>query len=526
MRLKSTLSKASGQNTQLMRQYRYSPAGNLTEKETGHGSYTYQYDKLYRLIQVENPTQNDESYTYGFLGNRLSSSSTTGTWNYDANNELLGYDSVSFTYDANGNTIQKDDNGVVTDYSYNVEDRLVEVTTNNPQPTTSNYYYVPLERRLWKEVGGIRTYFVYSDEGLAGEYDSGGQEIRTYGWIPGSGWSTDPLFVRIGGIYYWYRNDHLGAPQKIVTTSGAVVWSAIYDSFGKCHIATETITNNLRFPGQYHDSETGLYYNLNRYYDPTTGRYLRADPFGDGINLYTYCFNNPLLFIDPEGLCVVRKVGIYLGAGYGEEAALWYAERYNETGNPVYFVGGLFASLWTPDTWLQTVVAIATIPAAAERIAAAGLRSVYAAGRAALGEIVEQGVGIPVPGRGRFVSRSGGEILEGATWHEVSVAPRKGKIKWCQRSQRWRDSTTGRYVRGPKMPRGFGKPSTWVEVTGGTGNAVLSVFAANICDSSQAVSLQIIPSPPPDTILQVISGPHCAGSSNTSEILDTLLSCQ
>jgi len=57
--------------------------------------------------------------------------------------------------------------------------------------------------------------------------------------------------------------------------------------------------------------------------------------------------------------------------------------------------------------------------------------------------------------------------------------------------------------------------STWVEVTGGTGNAVLSVFAANFCDSSQTVSLQIIPSPPPDTILQVISGPHCAGSSNT-----------
>ena len=342
MRLKSTLSKASGQNTQLMRQYRYSPAGNLTEKETGHGSYTYQYDKLYRLIQVENPTQNDESYTYGFLGNRLSSSSTTGTWNYDANNELLGYDSVSFTYDANGNTIQKDDNGVVTDYSYNVEDRLVEVTTNNPQPTTSNYYYVPLERRLWKEVGGIRTYFVYSDEGLAGEYDSGGQEIRTYGWIPGSDWSTDPLFVRIGGIYYWYRNDHLGAPQKIVTTSGAVVWSAIYDSFGKCHIATETITNNLRFPGQYHDSETGLYYNLNRYYDPTTGRYLRADPFGDGINLYTYCFNNPLLFIDPEGLCAVRTFFTLenqanFWAGFGDTLTLGGTEWIREQWNKVFW---------------------------------------------------------------------------------------------------------------------------------------------------------------------------------------------
>ncbi len=159
------------------------------------------------------------------------------------------------------------------------------------------------------EVDAARTHFVYSDEGLVGEYDAAGQEIRTYGWIPDSGWSTDPLFVKIEGVYYWYRNDHLGTPQKIITTSGAIVWEAVYDSFGNCQILVETITNNLRFPGQYFDSETGLCYNLNRYYDPTTGRYLRADPFGPGLNLYVYCFNNPLGFIDPMGLCAVRFVG-------------------------------------------------------------------------------------------------------------------------------------------------------------------------------------------------------------------------
>ncbi len=119
-------------------------------------------------------------------------------------------------------------------------------------------------------------------------------------------------------------------------------------------------------------------------------------------------------------------MGIYVGAGFGEESAIWYAERYNETGNPIYFVGGLFASLWTPDTWLQTTIAIATIPTAAERITAAGLKSLFSAARAALREIVEEGLGIPVPGKGRFLSRSGGEILEGATWHEVEVASESG----------------------------------------------------------------------------------------------------
>ena len=118
--------------------------------------------------------------------------------------------------------------------------------------------------------------------------------------------STDPIFVKIANSYYYYQNDHLGTPQKITRKNGDVVWDAVYDSFGNCQVGTETIVNNLRLPGQYFDSETGLYYNWNRYYDPTIGRYLRTDPYGDGLNLYTYCFNSPLRWIDPYGLCAVN----------------------------------------------------------------------------------------------------------------------------------------------------------------------------------------------------------------------------
>lgn len=117
--------------------------------------------------------------------------------------------------------------------------------------------------------------------------------------------STDPLFMKQGGQYYWYHNDHLGTPQMMTTTSGAVVWSAKYTSFGKATVdPSSTIVNPLRFPGQYEDVETGLHYNLHRYYSANLGRYLKNDPIGldGGINLYVYVSSEPVNWFDPYGL--------------------------------------------------------------------------------------------------------------------------------------------------------------------------------------------------------------------------------
>ena len=87
-------------------------------------------------------------------------------------------------------------------------------------------------------------------------------------------------------------------------STGTVVWQAAYLPCGEVQVQINTATNNLRFPGQYFDVETGLHYNWNRYYDPVTGRYISADPIGldGGLNLYAYVGSNPVNWVDPEGL--------------------------------------------------------------------------------------------------------------------------------------------------------------------------------------------------------------------------------
>ncbi len=191
---------------------------------------------------------------------------------YNQNNKLGRYDDVSFEYDANGNTIKKTVGSVVTSYVYNIENRLNELWDGEVGTGSliASYYYDPFGRR---------------------------------GYKPESTWTTDPLFMEEAGQYYFYHNDHLGTPHKLNAVNGEVVWSALYSSFGEATVEIEAVENNLRFPGQYCDAETGLHYNCQRYYDPETGRYITSGPIGlaGGINFFAYVQNNPISVIDFDG---------------------------------------------------------------------------------------------------------------------------------------------------------------------------------------------------------------------------------
>jgi RHS repeat-associated protein len=198
----------------------------------------------------------------------------------------------------------------------------------------ASYTYDPFDRRLSKTLGtGQRTHYLPSPWGLLAEADQAGAVKVVYGWSPLHENGTAPMFAKVadatntvsGTRYVYYHNDHLGTPQRITDKTGAIVWAADYDAFGRASVRTapaNAVSNPLRYPGQYFDQETGLHYNDRRSYDPDTGRYLTRDPIGleGGINLYTYAAASPSNFTDPTGeiipllaLSALRCVAINYG---------------------------------------------------------------------------------------------------------------------------------------------------------------------------------------------------------------------
>lgn len=136
---------------------------------------------------------------------------------------------------------------------------------------------------------------------------------------------------------YYYHNDHLGTPQVLTDQNQDVVWHGEYDPFGGVTKTVATVAQNLRFPGQYLDQETGLHYNYFRTYDPQIGRYLESDPIGllGGANLYAYVGNDPISFIDPEGKARAQGTKCFnCGAPHGGAFGIYCPSCYDKSKDP------------------------------------------------------------------------------------------------------------------------------------------------------------------------------------------------
>lgn len=199
--------------------------------------------------------------------------------------------------------------------AYNAAGELQRVTDERGVERAA-YRYDAGGHRIAKQAGGETRYFMYDDGQLLAEADALGRIVAEYvylgrrpvarlrhdggtrSWLPG---------MRPRPVIEYLHTDQRDAVDTVTDADGRLLWRGQLDAFGVL-IAESGAAGSmpLRLAGQYADKETGLYYNVHRYYDPAQGRYLQADPLGlaAGLNMYAYTGNDPLNKTDPLGLKV------------------------------------------------------------------------------------------------------------------------------------------------------------------------------------------------------------------------------
>ncbi|GAA1271876.1 hypothetical protein GCM10009665_70000 [Kitasatospora nipponensis] len=310
---------ATGGEQVLERSFGYRADGApVTGDDATHGPLAYQLDQRARITAVTGADWS-ERYAYDRLGRvRTSPEGTLDERGLPRTSGRTSYD-----HDGQGRVVRRTrrllSGGRLTwEYRWDGQDQLTEVVV--PDGTLWRYGYDPLGRRIAKRhltadgTGVIEeSSFVWDGAHLAEERYTGPGAARgrttTWDWsVGGQRPLTQLTEDEVGRRFHAIVTDLAGAPTELVDQQGAVSWSRRGTVWGQDAVAPPEPAPGaddcpLRFPGQYLDRETGLHYNLLRYYDPREARYLSADPLGlaPADDPYGYV-RNPLTGSDPLGL--------------------------------------------------------------------------------------------------------------------------------------------------------------------------------------------------------------------------------
>jgi RHS repeat-associated protein len=259
-------------------------------------------------------------------------SSTSLSAAVNGNNQFTGN-----TYDAAGNLTN---DGTYT-YTYNAEN---EITTANG----TTYTYDGNRKRV-KKTGGTLYFRTIAGDVIA-ETNLSGATTNEYVVFSGRKIARRDST----GAAFYYQADQLGSIRSGIQSNGALCYDADYTPYGQEMQHTNTCVQKYKFTGYERDSETGLDYAMNRYYNPRLGRFMSPDPSGlalasfnapQSLNQYAYVLNNPLSAVDPSGLTCVWDDGSYdsfddpstgSSASCGSQGGTWFegnTDDYNSNGN-------------------------------------------------------------------------------------------------------------------------------------------------------------------------------------------------
>ncbi|MEE3471491.1 MAG: DUF6531 domain-containing protein [Butyrivibrio hungatei] len=293
------------------------------------GIYDYAYDELGRLTESKKDGILQNSYSYDAFGNRIAEE-TEGvrtTYSYDVVDRLIGKIehtgtnsaetlNTTYAYDRRGNLIREYENDALTKtYDFNLQGMLEKsvVSPDTELQKKISYTYNFMGQRVSKksDLEEIRylTDITRDHSNLLKETVNGKARTYTYDASVVS-FSTDRE-------NFYYQTDELGSTMYLTGTDGASYSPYAYDPFGnrldpktgrrKGYSVDGNIIQPFAFTG-YREEENGLYYAQARSYDPRSGRFTGEDrvrgiiEFPETRNHYLYCRNNPVIYVDDNGL--------------------------------------------------------------------------------------------------------------------------------------------------------------------------------------------------------------------------------
>ncbi|GJG96678.1 RHS repeat-associated core domain-containing protein [Cupriavidus pauculus] len=410
--------------------FSYDAADRRTQTTYANGIVaSYAYDLASQLASItykkaDGSLIGDLTYAYDANGqrtimggslSRVDPGTPVSNTQFNANNQLVKWNSQTLTYDANGNLISDGTNT----YTWDERNQLRGISG----ALTASFQYDAVGRRTAKTIGSKSTGYLYDGVNFVQEKDGGGAAANLI-----NGPRIDEVYMRQSSAgNHSMLPDAMGSILMSADSTQAIVTNYTYDAYG---VTTQTGTNDnsQQYTGREND-QTGLYFYRARYYSPQLGRFISADSIGWGsgqTNNYAYVGGNPLSYADPDGHIPLPVVTGIIGAGVGAignilgQLAVSKCKPFNFTDLAVAIGGGFVAGAVGP-----------YIPGGAMGAAAwGGVSNVgqYAVGSYVKGEsITLSGIAVNAA-TGVAGGAVGGAVARGSPWPSGGTAASRDMI--------------------------------------------------------------------------------------------------